>query len=100
MLRTLFPGWMRQGSIRTYSRAMINLENTPWLTTRAQLARSGGHKGQARIPPEAVDGYMMALRRANSKLPSEKESKSTIAVTKSDEGARAWNQAGCVAIAD
>lgn len=44
---------------------MIPTKNLHWLI-RAQLAKRGGHRPQVRIAPDAVPGYIAALRETNS----------------------------------
>ena len=45
------------------------LQGLHWLIL-AQLARRGGHVSRSRIEPDAVDGYIQALRESNAKYDS------------------------------
>lgn len=46
---------------------MINLGNPHW-SANAQLDRRRGGNGYNRMPPDAVGGYVMALRHPNAKF--------------------------------
>ena len=43
---------------------MMPTKNLHWLI-KAQLAMRGGHKSHVRIAPDAVPGYIAALRETN-----------------------------------
>ena len=54
-----------RGASCSFNHSMIPTKNLHWIT-RAQLAKRGRHRSQVRIAPDAVPGYIAALRETNS----------------------------------
>ena len=54
-----------EGNKCSVNPSMMGMENLRCLI-RAQSARRGWRKGRNRTPPESADGYILALRHANS----------------------------------
>ena len=53
-----------RGASCSFAHSMITTKNLHWLI-RSQLAKRGGHRSQMRIAPDAVPGYIAALRETN-----------------------------------
>ena len=53
-----------RGQSCAFAHCMMPTKNLHWLI-KAQLAKRGGHKSHVRIAPDAVPGYIAALRETN-----------------------------------